>query len=125
MEYAGLANGFGTFDDVETSRGWTNAIDAATGKMVWRYQSPTPMVAGVTPTAGGVVLTGDMDGNFLVMDAKDGKVLYRWNTGGPIAGGVVTYEEGGKQYVAVASGNNSRTAWMSVGAATVFVFAAH
>jgi PQQ-dependent dehydrogenase (methanol/ethanol family) len=123
MEYAGLANGFGTFDPVEKSHGWTNAIDATTGKMAWRYKSPTPMVAGITPTAGGVVLTGDMDGNFLVMDAKDGKTLYRWDTGGPIAAGVITYEDHGKQYVAVASGNNSRTAWMSTGAATVFLFA--
>jgi len=122
MEYAGLANGFGTFDDVSTAHGWTNAVDATTGKMAWRYKSSSPMVAGVTPTAGGVVLTGDMDGNFLIIGAKDGTVLYRWNTGGPVAGGVVTYEEGGKQYVAVASGNNSRTAWMSVGSATVFIF---
>jgi len=48
----------------------------------------TPMVAGVTPTAGGVVLTGDQNGNFLVMDARDGKTLYKFNTGGAVGGGV-------------------------------------
>ena len=35
-----------------------------------------------------------------------GKSSISFNTGGPIAGGVVTYEQNGKQYVAVASGSS-------------------
>ena len=31
-------------------------------------------------------------------------MLYRFNTGGPIGGGVVTYAAGGQQYIAVTSG---------------------
>jgi len=38
------------------------------------------------------------------LNASDGQVLYRFNVGGPIASGVVTYAAGGRQYVAVTSG---------------------
>ena len=65
------------------------------------------MVAAVTTTAGNVVMTGELTGDFVVFDAKNGDVLYRFNTGGPIGGGVVTYAVGGKQYIAVASGSPS------------------
>ena len=41
------------------------------------------------------------------MDAKTGDVLYRFNTGGSIGGGVITYALNGKQYVAATSGTVS------------------
>jgi alcohol dehydrogenase (cytochrome c) len=88
--------------------GWVNAIDGDTGKTLWKYHADAPVVAGVTPTAGGVVFTGDLNGNLLALDAHTGGVLYKFNTGGAIAGGVVTYETGGKQYLATTSGNISR-----------------
>ena len=47
-----------------------------------------------------MIFTGDLSGNFLVLDARTGKQLYSFDTGGPIAGGVITYEVKGKQYVA-------------------------
>jgi PQQ-dependent dehydrogenase (methanol/ethanol family) len=111
-----------TFDPFDKAKGWVRAIDARDGKQVWAYQSSTPMIAGVTPTAGGVLFTGDLDGDFLVFNAKTGKILYRFNTGGGIAGGVTTYLVDGRQYVAVASGNASRTTWHTTGAATIVVF---
>jgi len=33
--------------------------------------------------------TGDLDGNFLALDASNENTLYSFDTGGPIAGGVV------------------------------------
>ena len=81
------------------------------------------MVAGVTPTAGGVVLTGGADGDFLVFDARDGRTLYRFNTGGPVGGGVSTYMVDGRQYVAVATGNRSLISFTGGGSPTVVVFA--
>lgn len=121
QDYTGLANGYGTFDPVDQARGWVNAIDARTGKAAWRVKMPSPMIAGITPTAGGVLLTGDVGGNFLVLDARNGRRLYSFVTGGSIAGGVITYQQGSRQYVAVASGNSSRT-WFSNGSPTVIVF---
>jgi alcohol dehydrogenase (cytochrome c) len=96
-----------TPDPHEKSKGWLTALDAATGKEVWKYASPTPLVAGVTATSGGVLFSGDLDNNFLVLDAANGRVLYRFNTGGSIGGGTVTYQRNGKQFVAVASGSVS------------------
>ncbi len=55
-------------------------------------------------TAGGVLFTGDMNNDFLVLDASNGNVVYRFNTGGSIGGGVVTYERNDKQFVATTSG---------------------
>ncbi|MEJ2008606.1 MAG: hypothetical protein P8Z30_10710 [Acidobacteriota bacterium] len=81
-------------------------------------------MSAVTATKGHVIFTGELNGNFLALDARNGKVLYRFNTGGPIGGGVVTYEEGGKQYVAVMSGKPSPFWWGHYpGAPTVFLFA--
>lgn len=111
-------------DPVERSQGWLTAVDASTGAVRWKYRSPRPMVAAVTTTAGGVVLTGELTGDFVVFDARSGQVLYRFNTGGPVGGGIITYAVGGKQYVAVASGSPSNF-WVErdPGAPTILVFA--
>ncbi len=121
VPYTGLSNGYGTADPISKWAGWINAIDPSTGKMAWRVKHATPMYAALTPTAGGVLFTGDLDGNFLVLDASNGKTLYSFNTGGPIAGGVITYEQNGKQYVAVASGNNGGSIPLT-GSPTIVIF---
>ncbi len=123
VEGSSYFGGDHTWDPVETAKGWTRALDAATGKILWSRESKTPMLAAITPTAGGVVFTGDLDGAFLVLDAKTGNKLYDFNTGGAVAGAASTYLVNGKQYVAVTSGNSSRSTWKTRGAATVFVFA--
>jgi alcohol dehydrogenase (cytochrome c) len=108
----------------DTSQGWLTAIDSSTGKVRWRYRSPRPMVAAVTTTSGNVVFSGETTGDFIVLDAQSGDVLYRFNTGGPIGGGIVTYEISGKQYIGVMSGRPSGF-WVdkNSGAPTVFLFA--
>lgn len=114
----------GTVEFGAQSQGWLTAIDASTGAVAWKYQSPRPMVSAVTTTNRNVVFTGELTGDFLALDAHSGKVLYRFNTGGGIGGGVVTYEEAGKQYVAVMSGRPSNY-WINeiAGAPTAFLFA--
>ena len=86
------------------ARGWLQAIDATTGNVRWKRQWPTPLVAGVTVTTGDVLFTGDLDNNFVAIDASNGKTLYSFNTGGSVGGGVISYEVAGKQYVAAMSG---------------------
>jgi alcohol dehydrogenase (cytochrome c) len=115
----------GGSDDMDkASRGWLTAIDAFTGAIIWKYESKRPMVAAVTATKGHLIFTGELTGDFLAFDARDGKELYRFNTGGAIGGGIITYEEGGKQYVAVMSGRPS-SSWVDeiAGSPTVFLFA--
>jgi alcohol dehydrogenase (cytochrome c) len=111
------------YDPIEDARGWLRALDGATGRQRWSYAAPAPMVAGLTPTAGGVVLTGGSHGEFLVFDASNGVILYRFNTGGAVSGGVSTYMVGARQYVAVASGNHGSVPLGVGGAPTVVVFA--
>jgi alcohol dehydrogenase (cytochrome c) len=102
--------------------GWLYAVDGASGKTIWRYHAPQPMYGGVTPTAGDVVLTARSDGYFLVFDAKDGRQLYQFNTGGSVAAGVSTYLVNDRQYVAVACGNRSLMPTRPGGSPTVVVF---
>ncbi len=45
-----------------------------------------------------------MGGNFYAVDAKNGKKLWGRKMGGAIGGGVITYQAGGTQKVAVATG---------------------
>ena len=116
--------GTGRRDPLDESFGWTTAIDATSGDIKWRYRSPQgiPMLGAVTPTAGNVVFTGDTAGYFLVFNATSGDVLYRFNTGGVLGGGVATYSVKGRQFVAVMSGSTSFHPYKAAGAATVLIF---
>jgi alcohol dehydrogenase (cytochrome c) len=56
--HTGLTNGLGTYDPVDKTSGWTNAVDVAGAAMTWRYHSPTPMTAAVAPTVPATCSTG-------------------------------------------------------------------
>lgn len=111
-----------TPDPVEQGRGWVTAIDASTGSIRWRYESRRPMLAAVTATSADLLFTGELEGDFLVLDAQDGTVLYRFNTGGAMNGGIVTYRLDGKQYVAATSGSATRFWRTPFGSATLIIF---
>jgi alcohol dehydrogenase (cytochrome c) len=106
--YPGASNGFGDKDPFDKSQGWITAMDADSGAVRWKYRSAMPVVAGVTPTAGGVVFAGELTGDAIALDAQTGAVLWRRPTNNAIGGGVVTYRAGGRQLVAVAAGFKSR-----------------
>jgi alcohol dehydrogenase (cytochrome c) len=95
---------FGSLDPKEMWGGWLTAVDADTGRIRWKYKSATPMVAAVTPTAGGLVFTGDLTGDVLALDATNGSVLWRNATGAAVGGGVISYQTEGRQHIAVAAG---------------------
>ena len=101
-QFLGSANGFGQKD--ARRAGWVTAVDADTGAVRWRYEAPAPLVAGAAVTASGLMLTADLDGNFVAFDAASGKLLHRIATQQPGGGGVITYQVGGKQRIAVATG---------------------
>jgi alcohol dehydrogenase (cytochrome c) len=107
-DFTGNAGGgFGNFDPKAQWKGWITATDPDAGEVRWRYQARTPILAAVTATAGGVVITGDMEGRLILLDAANGRVLNEINTGAPIGAGIVTYAVGGRQYIAVAGGTIS------------------
>src|SRR5215468_202847 len=85
-------------------RGYLRAIDPLTGKAKWEAPSDLPRFSGVLSTAGGVVFAGQLTGEFEAFDADTGKKLWEFKTGSGIEGQPITWEQGGVQYVAVASG---------------------
>jgi alcohol dehydrogenase (cytochrome c) len=89
------------------AKGWITAFDADTGSIRWKFAAPAPVVAGVTPTAGGLVFTADLTGRVRAFDADTGAVLLEVDTGQSIGGGIVSYSAAGKQRIGVASGMKS------------------
>ncbi|OKO75796.1 methanol/ethanol family PQQ-dependent dehydrogenase [Bradyrhizobium sp. AS23.2] len=85
-------------------RGHLKAIDPMTGKAKWEAPSDIPRFSGVLSTAGGVVFTGALTGEFEAFDADTGKKLWQFQTGSGIEGQPVTWQQDGVQYVAVTSG---------------------
>jgi alcohol dehydrogenase (cytochrome c) len=85
-------------------RGYLKAIDPLTGKAKWQAPSELPRFSGVLSTAGGVVFSGQLTGEFEAFDADTGKRLWHFQTGSGIEGQPVTWEQDGVQYVAVSTG---------------------
>jgi alcohol dehydrogenase (cytochrome c) len=95
------------FDPPAQSRGWLTSFDAENGSVRWKYQAAHPMLAGVTPTAGGLVFAADLGGQLYAADADSGRILWQTDTGQSTGGGIVTYLAGGRQLLGVASGMKS------------------
>ncbi len=95
-----------------TWAGWVYATDADTGVWKWRVKSNFPIVAAISPTAGGVVFFGDVGGNLYALDSSTGEKLFGQvlGGGGGIGGGIITYSANGTQKIAVAAGF-SMVAW--------------
>ena len=121
--FIGSSNVFGDDDPPSEQSGWLTAVDADTGDPLWKYKSALPLAAGVTPTAGGLVFTGDLDGNLLAFDAANGDILFKDKAGGPVGGGVISYSINGKQYIAVAAGMNNGLMGVKSGPASVVIYA--
>jgi len=98
----------------ETHMGNFIAWDGKTGKIVWSNKELFSVWSGALATAGGVVFYGTLEGYLKAVDAKTGKELYKFKTPSGIIGNVTTYEQGGKQYVAVLSGVGG---WAGIGLA--------
>lgn len=98
---------YGHPDPVAASAGWVYAIEAVSGRVRWRFRAARPIVAGVTPTAGGVVFAGDTAGTLYVLEAASGRLLWQRGLGGALGGGLITYDAGRGQRIAVAVGMSS------------------
>src|SRR5438105_8345592 len=88
----------------ETNMGNFIAWDGKTGKIVWSNKEQFSVWSGALATAGGVVFYGTLEGYLKAGDAKTGKELDKVKTPAGIIDNVTTYEQGGRQYVAVLSG---------------------
>jgi lanthanide-dependent methanol dehydrogenase len=98
----------------ETNMGNFIAWDGKSGKIVWSNPEQFSVWSGALSTAGGVVFYGTLEGYLKAVDAKTGKELFKFKTPSGIIGNVMTYEHGGKQYIAVLSGVGG---WAGIGLA--------
>jgi alcohol dehydrogenase (cytochrome c) len=92
-------------DDMAPFWGALRAIDPATGKIKWEWKHPSPTWSGVLSTAGGLVFTGDAEGNFIALEAASGKVLWHFQAGASVYSSPMAYAVDGKEYVVVAAGS--------------------
>ena len=116
-------NLFGSLDPKEQWGGWIYAVDADGGGVRWKFRTPAPVLAAVTPTAGGLVFAADLTGTAYAFDATSGKVLWTTQMDGPAGGGVITYSVDGIQRVAFVAGTYSPIWPVEKKSAKIVVFA--
>lgn len=92
-------------DNAEPFWGALRAIDINSGEKKWEWKHPSPTWSGVLSTAGGIVFTGDAEGNFIALEAASGKPLWHFQCGASIYSSPMAFAVDGKEYVAVAAGS--------------------
>jgi alcohol dehydrogenase (cytochrome c) len=78
--------------------------DPFTGEVKNRVRAPYPNYSAALTTAGGLVFTGLGDGSFVAYDDESLAQLWKINVGSGFNAPPMTFEVGGKQYVAILSG---------------------
>jgi alcohol dehydrogenase (cytochrome c) len=88
----------------QPSWGGLKAIDPITGTIRWEVRHATPAWGGVLSTEGGVVFSGNAEGEFFAADSRTGTVLFRTAVGAPVYAAPTTFEIDGRQYLTIAAG---------------------
>lgn len=107
----------------EPKWGLLSSIDLQTGKIRWQQRTPEPLVGGVLATAGGLLFTGEGNGNFDAFDSTSGKLLWQYQADAGVNAPPITYRIDGEQYVAVAAGGNQIWGYKQGDAVLVFKLA--
>jgi len=93
-------------EEAEPYIGALRALDPASGDKKWEFPHTSPTWSGLLSTAGGLIFTGDAEGNFIALDAATGKPLWHFQMGGAVYAGPMSFAVDGKQYVAIAAGSS-------------------
>jgi alcohol dehydrogenase (cytochrome c) len=105
--YNGQATAMGieqAIDEMKIAESDLVAADPLTGEVKKKVHSIYPNVSGVLSTAGGLVFTGYIDGTLVAYDDASLDTLWKINVGTGFNAPPITFEAGGKQYVAILSG---------------------
>jgi alcohol dehydrogenase (cytochrome c) len=78
--------------------------DPLTGDIKKKIRIPYADYSGALSTAGGLVFTGFNDGSFIAFDDETLEQVWKINVGTGFNAPPMTFEAGGKQYVAILSG---------------------
>ena len=105
--------------------GLLSAIDLKTGQIRWQHKTPDVLLGGVLATAGGLVFSGEGNGELDAFDAASGKLLWHFKSDAGVNAPPITYELDGVQYVAVAAGGNQIFGFTQGDALVVFALPPH
>jgi alcohol dehydrogenase (cytochrome c) len=88
--------------DSDGKYGQVRAINLTDQSEMWQYRQYAPVTSSTLPTGGGVVFVGTLDRKFLAFDDETGDLLWTSPTlSNSLESFPITYEAGGKQYVAI------------------------
>ena len=90
----------------EIGHGEVQAIDPKTGEQKWAFKMHDVTDSGILTTASDMLFTGGREGYFYAIDARNGNLLWKTNTGAQMSSSPITYSVDGKQYVAMACGHD-------------------
>ena len=100
----------GAFKVIPSEEQWGNvtAVDYNTGKIRWQVKTEQPMIGGILATAGGLLFTGEGNGQFKAYDSENGSVLWSFQAGAGVNAPPSSYSVEGKQYIVVGAGGNTQ-----------------
>jgi alcohol dehydrogenase (cytochrome c) len=104
--YAGGGGGGGGRFRPEENSGKLLAIVPETGEIRWEHHLLSPHWSGVLSTAGNLVFSSTMQGNFFALDARTGRELWHFPGGDKVYASPITFLSKGKQYVTLPIGDN-------------------
>jgi alcohol dehydrogenase (cytochrome c) len=93
-----------TFRHIERNESDVIVADPFTGEVKTRIHSAYPNNSAALATAGGLVFTGLTDGTFTAYDDATFEPLWKINVGTGFNAPPMSFEAGGKQYVAILAG---------------------
>lgn len=90
----------------DSSGKFLRAIDIQTGKIAWEIPNigGGPLASGLMTTAGGFVFYGDGSGAVVAADAKNGDILWHFNTGQQFKGSPMAYTVDGHERLVLIAG---------------------
>jgi len=87
-----------------SARSHLDAWDPVTGKRIWSYPYKYFLLASILATGGDLIFTGNPEGEFFALDARNGNKLWDFQTGAGHRGSAITYSVNGRQYIATPTG---------------------
>jgi alcohol dehydrogenase (cytochrome c) len=93
-----------TFRHIERNESEIVVADPFTGEVKTRIHAAYPNNSAALTTGGGLVFTGLTDGTFIAYDDTTFAELWKINVGDGFNAPPMTFEAGGKQYVAILAG---------------------
>jgi alcohol dehydrogenase (cytochrome c) len=89
----------------ERTHSAVRAVDPKTGTIRWEFKEFADAWAGVFSTAGGLVFSGDGQGNFIALDAETGRDLWHVQLGASIQTAAVSFSVDGRQHIVITAGD--------------------